>query len=66
MNDNVIQFPTTFDPDPEQSYEPPQPQTIRIVIDAPDVPVPAITGAGWVLVVLSAVLSWLVVATLLG
>ncbi len=64
MTDNVVPFPTTFDPEP---CEPQEPQVIRIVIDAPETPPqPAITGVGLILALLCGAVSFLLVSALIG
>ena len=62
MTDNIINFPTAYEPSDE-----PQEQVIRIVIDTPEAPPqPAIKGVGLILAVLCGVVSWLAVSALVG
>ena len=63
MTDNIINFPTAYEPEPDE----PQEQVIRIVIETPEAPPqPAITGVGLILAVMCGVNSLLVMSTLVG
>ena len=58
--DNVIQFPTHHEPEPEQA---PEPLVIRVVVDVPEQP--AITPLGVLVAVLCSVASFMLVTALL-